>query len=147
MKVSMIFGIIILIAVCLYGMMSGTSLLLFINPPSLVIVVGILVGGILVPFGCSIPLNAMKKAHQKEGVVNPDELRQYLQFFDYASRLSIGAGIVGTLIGITQMLALINDPSMIGPSLAVALLTAFYGVLLSELVFRPLKHALMSKSA
>ncbi|TYT76259.1 motility protein A [Desulfobotulus mexicanus] len=47
-------------------------------------------------------------------------------------------GMVGTLIGLIQMLQNLHDPDAIGPGMAVALLTTFYGALLSNLVFLPL---------
>lgn len=47
-------------------------------------------------------------------------------------------GMIGTLIGLVMMLAKLDDPSAIGPGMAVALLTTFYGVLLANLVFIPL---------
>ncbi|MCW7753810.1 MotA/TolQ/ExbB proton channel family protein [Desulfobotulus sp. H1] len=47
-------------------------------------------------------------------------------------------GMVGTLIGLIQMLQNLTDPDAIGPGMAVALLTTFYGALLANLVFLPL---------
>ena len=47
-------------------------------------------------------------------------------------------GLIGTLIGLVQMLGNLEDPSTIGPSMAVALLTTFYGALLANMVFSPL---------
>lgn len=47
-------------------------------------------------------------------------------------------GMVGTLIGLIQMLQNLHDPDAIGPGMAVALLTTFYGALLANLVFLPL---------
>ena len=46
-------------------------------------------------------------------------------------------GMIGTLIGLIQMMASMSDPSQIGPSMDVALLTTFYGALLANLVFLP----------
>ena len=46
-------------------------------------------------------------------------------------------GMLGTLIGLIQMLSMMQDPSSIGPAMAVALLTTFYGSLLSTLFFLP----------
>lgn len=56
-------------------------------------------------------------------------------------------GMVGTLIGLVQMLANLDDPSSIGPAMAIALLTTLYGALLANLVLLPLagKLALRSK--
>ncbi|MCL1915297.1 MAG: motility protein A [Desulfovibrionaceae bacterium] len=47
-------------------------------------------------------------------------------------------GMMGTVIGLVQMLRNLNDPSSIGPSMAVALITTFYGAVLANLVFLPL---------
>jgi chemotaxis protein MotA len=47
-------------------------------------------------------------------------------------------GMVGTLIGLVQMLASLSDPSSIGPMMAVALLTTFYGALMANLIFLPM---------
>ncbi len=47
-------------------------------------------------------------------------------------------GMIGTLIGLVMMLAELDDPDAIGPGMAVALLTTFYGVLLANLVFNPI---------
>ncbi len=55
-------------------------------------------------------------------------------------------GLIGTLIGLVQMLQNLNDPRNIGPSMAVALLTTFYGAILANLVFLPLSGKLKRKS-
>ncbi len=59
-----------------------------------------------------------------------------------ASELAPGMGLIGTLIGLVQMLTRLDDPSSIGPAMAVALLTTFYGVILSNMVFIPLAYKL-----
>lgn len=51
-------------------------------------------------------------------------------------------GLIGTLVGLIQMLGNLDDPSTIGPSMAIALLTTFYGALLATLVFNPLASKL-----
>jgi len=55
-------------------------------------------------------------------------------------------GMSGTLIGLIQMLRTLDDPSSIGPGMAVALITTFYGVLLSNLLFLPLAGKLKTRS-
>ena len=47
-------------------------------------------------------------------------------------------GMIGTLIGLVQMLANLDDPSSIGMGMATALLTTFYGALAANLIFIPL---------
>lgn len=55
-------------------------------------------------------------------------------------------GMIGTLIGLINMLERLDDPSAIGPSMAVALVTTFYGSLLANLVFLPLANKLKLRS-
>lgn len=55
-------------------------------------------------------------------------------------------GLVGTLIGLINMLRSMDDPSSIGPSMAVALLTTLYGALLANLIFNPLAGKLKTRS-
>jgi chemotaxis protein MotA len=47
-------------------------------------------------------------------------------------------GMIGTLIGLVQMLRSLDSPESIGAGMAVALLTTFYGALTANLVFIPL---------
>ncbi len=48
-------------------------------------------------------------------------------------------GMLGTLIGLVIMLSSMGgDPSAIGPSMAVALVTTFYGIILARILFIPL---------
>lgn len=51
-------------------------------------------------------------------------------------------GMLGTLIGLIKMLSGLNDPAAIGPGMAVALLTTFYGSLLATLFFLPVANKL-----
>ena len=55
-------------------------------------------------------------------------------------------GMLGTIIGLVQMLMQMEDPSQIGAPMAVALLTTFYGTLLSNLVFIPVAGKLKTRS-
>ena len=55
-----------------------------------------------------------------------------------AADISPAMGLIGTLVGLVQMLANLDDPNTIGPSMAVALLTTFYGAFLSNVLFTPL---------
>ena len=55
-----------------------------------------------------------------------------------AADIAPAMGLIGTLVGLVQMLANLEDPNTIGPSMAVALLTTFYGAFLSNVVFTPL---------
>lgn len=62
------------------------------------------------------------------------------------AEFSPAMGLIGTLIGLVQMLGNLSDPSAIGPAMAVALLTTFYGAVLANLVFLPLAAKLERNS-
>lgn len=55
-------------------------------------------------------------------------------------------GMIGTLIGLVQMLRTLNDPASIGPAMAVALLTTFYGAVLAFLIFNPISEKLEDRT-
>ncbi|QED48963.1 flagellar motor protein MotP [Cytobacillus dafuensis] len=55
-------------------------------------------------------------------------------------------GMIGTLIGLVLMLRNLNDPSSLGPNMAIALLTTLYGTLLANLVFLPIASKLALKT-
>ena len=55
-------------------------------------------------------------------------------------------GMLGTIIGLVQMLMQMEDPSQIGAPMALALLTTFYGTLVAYLVFLPIAGKLKTRS-
>lgn len=63
-----------------------------------------------------------------------------------AAEVSPAMGLIGTLVGLVQMLGNLNDPATIGPSMAVALLTTFYGAILATMLFSPLASKLERNS-
>jgi chemotaxis protein MotA len=58
--------------------------------------------------------------------------------FRRAAEVAPAMGLIGTLVGLVQMLSNLDDPSSIGPAMAIALLTTFYGAVLAYMVFAPL---------
>lgn len=55
-------------------------------------------------------------------------------------------GMIGTLIGLINLLGHLDEPSKIGPSMAVALVTTFYGSVLANLICNPIATKLALKS-
>lgn len=55
-------------------------------------------------------------------------------------------GMIGTLIGLVLMLKNLTDPTTLGPNMAIALLTTFYGSVLANLVFSPMAGKLANKT-
>lgn len=54
------------------------------------------------------------------------------------AELAPGMGMIGTLIGLVNLLANLDDPSSIGPNMAIALLTTLYGSILANVFFIPM---------
>lgn len=63
-----------------------------------------------------------------------------------ASEIAPAMGLIGTLVGLVQMLADLENPDTIGPAMAVALLTTFYGAILGTIVMAPLAVKLEKNS-
>ena len=63
-----------------------------------------------------------------------------------AAEIAPGMGLIGTLVGLVQMLAQLDDPSAIGPAMAVALLTTFYGAVLGTVILTPMAAKLERNS-
>lgn len=68
------------------------------------------------------------------------------EILEGAGQAAPAFGMIGTLIGLVQMLAALDDPGAIGPAMAVALLTTLYGALVSNVVCLPLADKLKVRS-
>lgn len=55
-------------------------------------------------------------------------------------------GMIGTLVGLVQMLSTMDDPSTIGPSMAIALLTTLYGAIIANMICLPISDKLSMKA-
>ena len=112
--------------------------------------------------GAEINEDLLKKGSQMvaDGY-DPDVIRSMLERERdlYLERLSEGAriyksigdaapafGMIGTLVGLVQMLSTMDDPSTIGPSMAVALLTTLYGAVIANLIALPIADKLGNKA-
>jgi chemotaxis protein MotA len=56
-------------------------------------------------------------------------------------------GMIGTLIGLINMLKSLSNTDALGPSMAVALITTFYGIILANLIFIPISKRLKAITA
>ncbi|MFZ5774929.1 MAG: MotA/TolQ/ExbB proton channel family protein [Thermodesulfobacteriota bacterium] len=66
--------------------------------------------------------------------------------FRSLAEVSPAMGMIGTLIGLVQMMAGMDDPKGIGPAMAVALLTTLYGALMAYVVAAPIADKLQLRS-
>ncbi|PAV26900.1 chemotaxis protein MotA [Tamilnaduibacter salinus] len=82
-----------------------------------------------------------------------EEMQQRMDRYEVAERVFRGMGesapaigMLGTLVGLVQMLNTLDDPSSIGPAMAVALLTTLYGAFIAQLIALPLADKLQLKA-
>ncbi|OPA81906.1 flagellar motor protein MotP [Campylobacter pinnipediorum subsp. pinnipediorum] len=65
-----------------------------------------------------------------------------IKIFEQVGGFSGAMGMIGTLIGLVAMLLNMSDPSAIGPSMAVALLTTLYGAMIGNIIGGPVANIL-----
>lgn len=68
------------------------------------------------------------------------------EIFSTMGAFAPALGMIGTLIGLVQMLQNMDDPSSIGPAMAIALLTTFYGSVIANIICLPLAGKLKARS-
>ena len=199
-------GLIAGIGLVTSAIVTGGNAIIFVNPPSLMIVVGGTIAVILmeVPMGevfnslrvisarssCPVSRRDHQPDHRngtlarKEGVlalesVEPEDefLRSGIQqvvdgvdtghikramnreldqmvarhdvgisVFKMGGDVAPAFGMIGTLIGLVKMLSAMEDPSAIGPAMAIALLTTLYGALMANVFFLPIADKLAFRS-
>jgi chemotaxis protein MotA len=72
--------------------------------------------------------------------------REVITIYKTLGTISPMMGLLGTVIGIVSVLRNISDPNTVGSSMGVAMSTAFYGILLSGLIFTPMSGKLRLRS-
>jgi chemotaxis protein MotA len=70
-----------------------------------------------------------------------------ISFWENLGAMGPAWGMIGTLIGLVNMLQQMDDPSSIGPSMAVALITTLYGSILANWICAPVASKLKGKNA
>lgn len=68
------------------------------------------------------------------------------KIFEAFADVSPAMGMIGTLIGLVDMLANMKDPKAIGPAMAVALLTTLYGAVIANVIAQPIADKLSLRS-
>ncbi len=88
----------------------------------------------------------MKRLLETEIQVSTARNARVVQLFDTMGSYAPALGLIGTVIGLVQMLANLSDPSTVGPAMSIALLTTFYGAILSNILFLPLAGKLKNRT-
>jgi len=84
----------------------------------------------------------VKTLLNKEKKLTTDRHTSAIDIFKAIGDVGPAMGMIGTLVGLVQMLSNMSDPKSIGPAMAVALLTTLYGSMLATMVAIPLADKL-----
>ena len=93
-----------------------------------------------------LPAEEIEKVLDSEIVATAQRHLRSAGILRRAGEVAPAMGLIGTLVGLVRMLGSLDDPSTIGPAMAVALLTTFYGAVLANMVFLPLANKLERNS-
>ena len=93
-----------------------------------------------------IPRQEIIRALNTEITIMQSRHKLGREIFQAMGSFAPAFGMIGTLIGLVQMLSDLSDPSSLGPSMATAILTTFYGALMANLIFLPLSNKLKRRS-
>lgn len=88
------------------------------------------------------PPEVVRAVLEKERLLTLERHRWGAKVFSAFGDVAPAMGMIGTLVGLVQMLSNMEDPKSIGPAMAVALLTTLYGAVLATMVFLPLADKL-----
>lgn len=91
--------------------------------------------------------DVIKKILQQDIDLEDERRKRAAGILRRASEVAPAMGLIGTLVGLVQMLADLDDPSSIGPAMAVALLTTFYGAIMGTVVLGPLAAKVEKKAS
>ena len=137
-----------LLAISLFAaaIMMGGTFMAFVNAPSLLVVFGGFIS-ITLAFHSPGEFYDAVCAGLCSQEMNPADSKRHVAVLSTARTTVMGSGVAGVLIGLVQMLQSLEDPSTIGPAMAVALLCALYSVMLSELLLGPMINRVHARAA
>lgn len=84
----------------------------------------------------------IKELLDKERLMTLEHNRSGAKVFTALADVAPAMGMIGTLIGLVQMLSNMEDPKSIGPAMAVALLTTLYGAMIATMIATPIADKL-----
>ncbi|MCK5512908.1 MAG: MotA/TolQ/ExbB proton channel family protein, partial [Deltaproteobacteria bacterium] len=82
--------------------------------------------------------DAIRNILENELFFTEDRHKKGAEIFTVMGTMAPAMGMIGTLIGLVNMLMVMDDPAAIGPAMALALITTFYGSVLANLIFIPI---------
>ena len=138
-----------LVALCLLvmAMLMGGPLLIFFDPTSVMILVGGTLMLTLAAHGwagwAALLLGTLRMlipASTMDGHWGRARCLEVSRVAGSAGNIAIIMAGCGAMIGLTQMLAHLDDPTQIGPAMAVCLLSTFYAIMMNLFLFIPLSR-------
>jgi MotA/TolQ/ExbB proton channel family len=144
--INTVLGAVLLFSVLLWVGFDSGDITLFIDPNSMIFVVGIVTAGLWMCFG---PLTATKAIVNALFGAKHYDLGRFtlgIAVLSRAYQLAWAAGLSGSLLGLIGMSANMGDPWAIGFGMASCLLTTIYGLILAEFIFSPLQQAMISRA-
>ncbi len=93
------------------------------------------------------PTEVVQKMLAKDINLTLERQTTGIKMFKAAADAAPAMGMIGTLIGLVQMLSNMDDPKSIGPAMAVALLTTLYGAVIANAICIPIAEKLTAISA
>jgi flagellar motor component MotA len=142
MNTNAIIGLVVAVSLVLVGINMGSPLIIFFDLTSVLLVVVASAALLLATHGrdAGLILTGLGRWLMPGSIDpwSPAVCRKAAHVANSGGSLAIMAGALGSLIGLIQMLQNMDDPSSIGPAMAVALLTVFYALGLNLLLFVPL---------
>lgn len=144
MNIRAVGSLLLLVGIICSAIMLGAPLETFVDLVSALLVGGIILCCTLWSFKPEEVITALSDSFREQ----IDEEERAINNHTVLSKMadfSVAAGVIGTITGLVMMLQSMEDPTTIGPAMAVALLTMFYGTLLGELVFRSMANSCLNK--
>ena len=145
MNYSAVLGLCAAMFIVIIGMLLGGPLMIFFDPTSVLFLGGgtaLLTLAAHGPSGWRDICAGIKRmllpalaVHSEWGA---DRCQRVAQVARAAGNTAIMMAACGAMIGLTQMLANLEDPTKIGPAMAVCLLCTFYATILNLFLFVPM---------
>ena len=93
-----------------------------------------------------LPPDEIRRLMELELSVLATRSKRGVNLFQTMGTIAPAMGLIGTLIGLIQMLGNVDDPKKLGGAMAVALVTTFYGAILANLLFLPIAGKLRARA-
>ena len=92
------------------------------------------------------PADDLRRILETERRTANDHTTKAVQVLETMGAYAPALGLIGTLIGLIQMLGALDNPATVGPAMALALITTFYGAIAANLLFLPLAGKLRNRA-